>query len=232
MPDGFSSNVRMDLAEFDQYVQLVADARQAWKDRVDVRLGLEADYFQGYETFLERQLASADFHYVLGSVHPQIAEFRQRHWRGDAFQFQKTYFDQLAASAETGLFDCLAHPDLVKNETADQWDFVQLEDVVGATLDRIAKTGVAMELNTSGLRKRVPQMNPCPEMLTMMCRRNIPVVIGADAHQPQRVGDQFGPACELLERCGYTHVSYFLDRSRREAPISLVRDSLRDAELC
>jgi len=75
MPDGFSAGVRMSPEQFDEYVDLVAQTRDEWEGRVDVRLGLEADYFEGFEGWLERQLNSAEFHYVLGSVHPQITSF-------------------------------------------------------------------------------------------------------------------------------------------------------------
>ena len=70
MPNGFSARVRMAEDQFDDYVQLVADTREQWQERVDVRLGLEADYFPGMEAYLEKQLGSQEFHFVLGSVHP------------------------------------------------------------------------------------------------------------------------------------------------------------------
>ena len=54
-------------------------------------------------------------------------------------------------------------------------------------LDRIAATDTAMEINTSGLNKLYPEMNPGPQMLAEMCERGIPVVMGADAHDPVRV---------------------------------------------
>ena len=57
------------------------------------------------------------------------------------------------------------------------------------------------------------------EVLEMMRERKIPVVVGADAHVPQRVGDGFREALELLKQCGYRHVSYFLERTRRELAI-------------
>lgn len=231
MPDGFSAHVRMSPEQFDEYVQLVADTRAEWEGRVDVRLGLEADYFVGYEDFVERQLASADFHYVLGSVHPQIAEFRNAHWNDDPVGFQRIYFESLAASAETKLFDCLAHPDLVKNETVNDWDVAAImDDVILPALDRIAETGVAMELNTSGRNKRIPQMNPCPEMLVAMRERGIPVVLGADAHVPDRVADRYEEALDLLQSCGYERVSYFLERTRRELSIADARGSLVGVE--
>ncbi len=209
MPDRFSAGVRMSPDQFDEYVDLVARTREEWMGRVDVRLGLEADYFAGFEGWLERQLNSAEFHYVLGSVHPQIDEFRERYWVDDATEVQRTYFRLLAEAAETGLFDSLAHPDLIKNMTADDWQPARIMDDIRRSLDRIAATGMAMELNTSGANKLIAEMNPFPEMLVEMSSRQIPVTIGADAHEPGRVADRFAEALRLLESCGYSHVSLF-----------------------
>ncbi|MAR12424.1 MAG: histidinol-phosphatase [Blastopirellula sp.] len=230
MPDGFSAHVRMAPEQFDEYVDMIARARETWAGRVDVRMGLEADYFEGYEPWLEKQLSSSDFHHVLGSVHPQIAEFKERYWNDDAFEFQQTYFKLLAQSAETGLFDTLAHPDLIKNQTADAWCTDKIMSDIKRALDRIARTGVAMELNTSGLNKKIAEMNPFPEMLGEMRARQIPVVIGADAHVPERVGDRYLDALDLLSRCGYESVSFFLERQRRDVPISEARECLSAAE--
>jgi histidinol-phosphatase (PHP family) len=229
MPAGFSPRVRMSIDEFDEYVDMVARARDAWQGRVDVRLGLEADYFAGHESFLERQLSSAEFNYVLGSVHPQIAEFRQRYWNDDPVEVQRIYFRLLADAAETGLFDSLAHPDLIKNETADDWEPSRVMNDICRALDRIAATGVAMELNTSGVNKSIPEMNPFPGMLAQIAARGIPVVIGSDAHVPTRVADGFESALDLLAESGFANVSYFLGRTRQEIEIATARASLLGA---
>lgn len=226
MPNGFSAAVRMAESEFDQYVDLVAQATDHWRGKVDVRLGLEADYFEGHEAYLEKQLASAEFHFVLGSVHPQIGEFRERYWQDDLRGVQEIYFDLLAKSAETGLFDSLAHPDLIKNFTSEAWDESAVLDVIRRALDRIAETGVAMELNTSGVLKRISEMNPFPDMLREMRQRDIPVTLGADAHTPTRVGDGYVEAMQLLQSVGYTHVNYFLNRKRHSVAIEEAIESI------
>ncbi len=227
MPDGFSKRVRMREEEFDRYLDLVEGARREWAGRVDVRLGLEADYFDGHEAYLEKQLRSADFHFVLGSVHPQINEFRERYWQEDLVQVQRTYFHLLAQAAETGLFDSISHPDLIKNFTAPAWNPAALMNDICAALDRIAATGVAMELNTSGLSKTISEMNPFPAMLVEMNKRQIPVTVGADAHQPHRVADGYEQAFGLLVEAGYRNVSLFLNRERREVPIDAALQSLQ-----
>jgi histidinol-phosphatase (PHP family) len=219
LPEGHSPHVRMAADEFDTYVAMVARARETWRDRVDVRLGIEADYLPEYEAWLDDQLTSADFEYVLGSVHPQTPEYRVRFGDLNPVAAQQTYFDLLARAAETGLFDSLSHPDLIKNETADQWRPDVIRDDIRRALDRIAATGVAMELNTSGANKVIPEMNPFPQMLVEMRLRDIPVTLGADAHEPGRVADRFPEALQVLAECGYEHVSIFLERKRRQIPI-------------
>lgn len=229
LPDGYSADVRMAPEEFPAYLDLVARAREAWAGRVDVRLGLESDFYPGVEPWLEKLHARAPLHHVLGSVHYQIAPYRDRYFTGDVFAYQQTYFDHLAQAAESGLFDTLAHPDLVKNEDPAGWDFARIQPHIARALDRIAATGVAMELNTSGLKKALPEMNPSLAQLALMRERGIPVVLGADAHRPSRVGDRYEEALGMLKSVGYSEVSFFLDRQRRTVPLATALASLRPA---
>ena len=219
LPDGVSSHVRMAPEEFDRYVAMIAQTREAYAGRLDVRLGLESDYYPGVEPWLERLHAQEPLNHVLGSVHPQVPDYRARYFNGNAFDYQVTYFDHLARSAETGLYDTLAHPDLIKNEFPTEWIFARIQPYIERALDRIAATGVAMELNTSGVNKALPEINPSPTMLTMIRARGIPVVIGADAHRPTRVADGYVSALQTLQSVGFTEVSHFLDRKRQTTPI-------------
>jgi histidinol-phosphatase (PHP family) len=226
LPDGISHAVRMAPEQFDRYIEIVGEAREKFAGRLDVRLGLESDYYPGVEPWLEKLHARVPLHHVLGSVHPQVPDYRARFFRGNWFEYQQTYFDHLARSAETGLYDTLAHPDLIKNESPSDWDFVRIQPFIERALDRIAKTGVAMELNTSGANKAIREINPSPTMLRLMLARGIPVVIGADAHRPTRVGDGYASALRTLHDVGYTEVSYFLDRRRQKLPIATALASL------
>lgn len=231
MPNGFSSRVRMSPEQFEEYVAMVGEAAGAAPEGFEVLLGLESDFFPGMEEWLRELHGRAEFHYILGSVHWHIGEYMDRFWRGDPLSFQKQYFDHLAESAETGLFDCLAHPDLVKNASPVDWDFARIRPSIETALDRIAATGVAMEINTSGLNKSFPEMNPGPEMLALMAERKIPVVIGSDSHTPTRVGEGFVEALEAMREAGYDSASLFRRRQRREVAIEAALASLRTGEL-
>lgn len=225
LPDGLAQSSRMYAEQWDAYLALIERANAG--SEVEVLLGLEADFLPGLEPFLETQLASASFHHVLGSVHPQLKEYQARYFNGDNFALQQQYFAHLAEAAETKLFDTLSHPDLVKNIAPHEWDFEHISPFIEKALDRIAATGIAMELNTSGLLKAIPEMNPAPEILRLMNERNIPVVIGADAHVPERIAANYETALDLLQDAGYQNTSFFLERTRREVSIEDARTSLK-----
>jgi histidinol-phosphatase (PHP family) len=214
-------------SDWPKYVQMVQRARDTWAGRVDVRMGLECDYMPGMENWWHEFLSGAPLNHVLGSVHPQVEDYYKRYFTGDWLAYARTYFDHIATAAETGLFDTLSHPDLVKNNLGENWDLDVMMPDIQRALDRIAATDVAMELNTSGLFKTIPEMNPSLEMLAEMQKRNIPIVIGADAHKPERVADMYEAALDKLESVGYDEVNYFLSRERHSVSIEAARASLK-----
>lgn len=226
MPNQWGQSVRMAPEEFGAYLALVERARRAMEGQVEVRLGLECDYMPGLEDWIEKQIASAPLEYVLGSVHPHMSAYKAAFPLRDALEFQKIYFENLARAAETKFFDTLSHPDLVKNVTPNEWQLERILDDVRRCLDRVARAGMALELNTSGLQKSVPEMNPGPEILREIRARGMPVVVGSDAHAPRRVGADFEAAFEALEAAGFEQVSFFLQRRRVDVPLDAARASL------
>ncbi len=215
--------------EWPKYLRICEEARFAFAGQIDVRTGVECDYLPDLEGYWAEFLGENQLSHVLGSVHPHVDDYRNAFWNDDAFEYQKTYFEHLARAAETRLFDTLSHPDLVKNVTQKQWDMARILPFVQRALDRIAAAGTAMELNTSGLLKAIPESNPGPEILREMEIRGIPVVLGSDAHNPGRVADGFEQALDLLRDCGFEKVSFFVSRRRQEVDLAAARLSLLNA---
>ncbi len=226
MPDNYSPSTRMAEKDLPRYIQMVAGLREDFGKILDIRLGLECDFFPGFEDFLKEQVKAQPYDYIIGSVHPFFPEYRTRYKGKTPRETQETYFDLLAQAAESGIYDCLAHPDLIKCVTPNDWAFEDLQDPIRACLDRVAAAGIALELNTSGLYKQYPEVNPGAGFLAEMKDRDIPVVLGSDAHQPERLADFFEGALELLQEIGYEDVSYFIERERRTVPITEGLNSL------
>lgn len=219
---GWESGLRMGHHEFDEYVALIAEARAAFEGVVDVRAGIECDYFPGLEKEIAALVNRADFDYVLGSVHCNMRSYLSTYFEGDVLAYTQLYYEHMGDAAESGFFDAISHPDVPKFMWPEQWDFERVRLNVARFLDRVAAAGIAVELNTSGVLKPYPEMNPGREMLELMQARNIPVVLGSDAHTPDRVGDGFAEALQMLQEIGYVNVSYYLNRQRVDEDIATV----------
>ena len=120
----------------------------------------------------------------------------------------------LARAAQSGLFDSLSHPDLVKifGARVDAFDYT-------AVADAIADSGVAVEVSTAGLRRPVGELYPHPDLLAACRERGVPATTGSDAHVPELVGRDFDRARELLRSAGYETVTVFEQRRARQEPL-------------
>ena len=163
-------------------------------------------------------------------MHPQISEWREKYWQEDLVEVQRTYFSLLAKAAESRLFDSLAHPDLIKNFTATAWDPLKIMPDICRSLDRIAKTGITMELNTSGVNKTIQEMNPMPSMLREIAKRKTLSRSGR-MHIPDRVADGFEKHC-LVARCWFRAGQLLSNRKRYEIPIVDALASLNRESQC
>jgi len=76
MPGDYGARMRMKPDEFDAYVDDMKAVRDRHAGRVDVLLGLEADFVPGLENAVACQVNAHDLDVVIGSVHPQIPEYR------------------------------------------------------------------------------------------------------------------------------------------------------------
>jgi histidinol-phosphatase (PHP family) len=203
------------------------------RERTDLRLGIEADFVPGGEDRMANLLDERDFDYVLGSVH----FLRDRAVDMDdgsvwdagstgphsADEVWRRYFQTLAEAARSGLFDILAHPDLVKvwgsadpRRPLPEGDLRRYYEIA---VEAIAQSGVAVEVSTAGLRKPVREIYPAPAFLAMCVEAGAPVALSSDAHRPQDVGADYERALELLESVGVSELCVFERRTRRLEPI-------------
>jgi histidinol phosphatase-like PHP family hydrolase len=128
------------------------------------------------------------------------------------------YFELIGEMADTKLYDVVTHLDLPKrggNRPRDRY----LPNFVLPALDRIARAGMAIEINTSGLRHPVNEMYPAPRILAWAQEREIPITFGSDAHLPEQVASNFEQAVALAHEAGYTHGVRFRQRQRRKVSL-------------
>jgi histidinol-phosphatase (PHP family) len=199
------------------------------REETDLRLGIEADYVSGREDRIARFLDARAWDYVIGSVHfvrDAAVDLEGDQWdhvwsRGERPDtIWERYFHTLAAAARSGLYDIMAHPDLVKvwgsaRPQPERDPRHYYEPAVEAMLE----AGVAMEVSTAGLRKPVGEIYPARALLDMAVDAGLPIALSSDAHLPEHVGFGYDRAQELLADAGVTELCVFEGRERRMEPI-------------
>jgi histidinol-phosphatase (PHP family) len=192
------------------------------REETDLKLGIEMDFIPGREDRIANVLDAREWDYVVGSVH-----FLRDHsldtedysvWGAgeSAEKIWRRYFETIAESARSGLYDIIGHPDLVKvwgkgapRPEGDPRRYY--EPAVEAFLD----AGVAVELSTAGWRKPAAEQYPSLPFLEMLADAGCPIALSSDAHEPGHVGFEYERAVELLETVGVREIAVFERRERQ-----------------
>jgi histidinol-phosphatase (PHP family) len=192
-----------------------------------LKLGIEADYIRGAEDRTASLLEARDFDYVVGSVHfmgddGAVDDRRYDVWQtdGDPDSLWRRYFEWIAETARSGLFDILAHPDLIK-VWGDDRPLPQRDPrhYYEPAVEAVAESGIAVEVSTAGLRKHVNEIYPSTGFAEMCAEAGAAFALSSDAHTPDQVGFAYDRALEFLDGLGVEEICVFEGRERRLEPL-------------
>jgi histidinol-phosphatase (PHP family) len=220
----------LDVWDHDFWRECARDDLDAYcefvREETDLRLGIEADFVPGREDRMAELLDGRDWDYVVGSVHflgnSAVDYDRYDVWTtGESpDKVWRRYFEWLGEAAMSGLFDILAHPDLVKHWGPERpWPERDPRYYYEVAMEGIAESGIAVEVSTAGLRKPVGEIYPAPAFLEMVVDAGNPIALSSDAHVPEQVGHGYDAALELLDSLGVRDLAVFERRARRLEPI-------------
>ncbi len=224
MPDNWDSDVRMTEEQFNAlYVPAVKELQEKYKGKISVKFGLEGDFMPGTEEWVKTFNTKSEFDYVIGSVHYLddwgfdnplfVAKYDEK----DVNDIYGLYYQRIAQSAACGLFDIIGHCDLVKK--FGHRPTKKMEEVLRETFKIVKQHDIAVEINTSGLRKPVKEMYPSENILSILSEYKIPLTLGSDAHTPTDVGRDFDLAKKFIEKYAGGKISVFNKRQRSEVTI-------------
>ncbi len=220
----------LDVWQHDLWRRYARDDLDAYcefvREETDLRLGIEADFIPGREDRMATLLEAREWDYVVGSVH-FLGEHAVDYDLYDVWtsghspeKVWTTYFDWLGEAARSGLFDILAHPDLVKmwgpERPRPEGDLRRFYD---RAMEGIAESGIAVEVSTAGLRKPAGALYPDAAFLEMVLDAGNPIALSSDAHTPDQLGFRYEDALEVLSDLGVTELCVFEGRERRLEPI-------------
>ncbi len=191
--------------------------RDDFCDRLTIRSGIEF----GEPHLFTDKLAYAngwDLDVLLGSVHwvddtiVALDQFAD----ADMDLIYRAYFDELLKTVTHGGFDVMAHFDLVKRfgvKYAGPFDFPRYRDRIAAILEVMVRQGIALEVNTSGLRQ--PCKETFPGLETLKLYRDLGgelVTIGSDSHRIVQLGFGLSEGMDLIRQAGFPGITTYQKR--------------------
>jgi histidinol-phosphatase (PHP family) len=214
--------IAMARSEFPNYIKEVLSLKEKYKDRIEVLLGMESDFFPEHIEAYRTAYAQYPFDYIIGSVHQTrgISIFNRNRWKNldpEAHVEEKIhYYELIAESARTGLFQVLGHIDAMKGYYPPFAD-IEAKKAVDDTLRTIGEHRIAIEINTSGKTKYVGGWYPSDEILERALFFGVPVTFGSDAHLAERVGDEWDDVQRRLKEIGFKEWVFY----RQKQPVAV-----------
>lgn len=187
---------RMQFEELQDYVSELNRLKKAYSGQIQIFSGLEIEYHAKYNDYYKSLINESGLDYLLLGEHMYTASDGSIK---NIFFAEKTddyieYAENISYAAETGLFNAIAHPDLMFiNELV--WD-KNCEKACDIILSAAEKYKIPLEFNANGIRrgimdfpdeKRFPY--PHDGFWKNLSGSSQKVFIGADCHIPEQLDD-------------------------------------------
>jgi len=228
LPGNYDERHRMTLEEYySLYAPAVSSLAERYRDRIRIKRGIECDYLEWATDWTAKFVRENDFDFVIGSVHfvgPLGEEkplFGREYGEAELESLYEGYFQAILDSATSGLFDVVAHLDLIKK--FGSFSSKRVDELVGEAMNRIKRSDLCIEINTSGLRRPEKDTYPGEKILALVRELHVPLTLGSDAHKPEDVGEGFERAVDLVETYGGGRIAVFDKRQRSEVKVSKIR---------
>lgn len=225
---GFSSHAPLPYANpyvineenLDQYINDINSLKLKYKNKINIFLGLEVDFFPELLRFNKFRAMGLD--YIIGSNHfvgrKNDGEYARPEF-SDAISFLENdargvienYYHLICQMAQLEKPDIIAHLDFIKKVNSNNIYFDEEEmwykKMVVETLNCISKTTCIVEVNTSGAaRKSNKWLFPSIWILEKCFELGIKITLSSDAHKPADVTAYFETAADIIKDIGYKEI--------------------------
>lgn len=207
--------------DVDEYFKTLAPFRETYRDRLDVRIGIEIGMQPHLGERYRKMVQAYPFDYVIGSVHlirgldPYYGKLFEG--RPDEEAYREAFVETLHCLEGVSDFDSLGHLDYVVRygkHKAEEYSYRKFADEIDEVLRKLISLGKGLEMNTGGLKYGLGFCNPHPDVMKRYRELGGEIVtIGADAHRPEHVAYDFKQAAEILKACGFRYYAEYKDRT-------------------
>ncbi len=211
MLDGLKQeNVRGDFSLTEDYFSSINYLKEKYRERIDIKLGFEAEPFPEYFEYYRYLLKNNKIDYLILGNHCALQEGKVRYFfsKSTGKEDLIRYRDTLIDGVKTGLFSYIAHPDYFMGGYSkfDRTCKQISEEICDASL----KYDVPLEFNFAGIRKGKVKFGfeerylyPHLDFWKIAKKKNCKVIIGLDAHAPSELSHERNDiGYELVKKLG------------------------------
>ncbi|MFX1323881.1 MAG: histidinol-phosphatase [Promethearchaeota archaeon] len=229
--DEIIKRASMAVNEFPTYIEEIKNLKGKYKNEIDVRISTEINFATpGNALTLQKKVLEPfmdDFDYLLGAIHDIkwhespiiIMDPREGSDALNTYGFEKInleYINKMNTLVDTGFFDIIAHFDnqrVLFRPNEPNYSKVLWEKLLNL-LDKIKNRGMAIEINTSGDLKKIGSQFPSDQIVKEIIQREIPIMLGSDAHRPTYIGFKFDEFIQKSKKWGLSQLCLYQKREQ------------------
>ena len=226
-PVPFKTAWNLKAEKVDEYINLIADLKRSYANKIEVYCGMEVDYIEAMQNEILKNSKIEKLDFIIGSIHflgflnNQVWNidgtselFRQgmeEIYKNDGKKLVVEYYRNVIHMVRELNPAIIGHLDKIRlHNTGDIYFSEESEHYRNSALealDVIKNTNCLVEVNTRGLYKHLNK-EPYPSlwMLKQMKKRGIKIVLSSDSHVPEDLLRNFREAIDFVKEAGYkTH---------------------------
>ncbi len=196
--DSPDNTVRMEMREFEGYVDMILKLRDEYAADIQIYLGAEVEYYPDYFEDLMRFFEGYPVEYMILGQHFLYNEVHARYSGTKTFKPEHLiqYVNQSIEAMDTGRFLYMAHPDLLNYIGDDGTYNREYKRLCEAAKER----KLPLEINLLGLRGH--RWYPDERFWKLAGEVGNDVILGCDAHRAIDVWDPVTEKCaeEMVQK--------------------------------
>ena len=219
----------MPTNNLETYILQLDNLTEKYVNQIHIRTAFEIDFFKHQDHLLNKYLKNYlnKLDYILGSVHVLFGKagvfafddgrFLNKYKEYDVNdEIYIEYYDSLQVMIKSATFDMdiVSHFDLPKKFDKRIEDKDKVMGKAIETLELVKKHDLTVEINTSGLRKKVKEQYPSINIIKKIYELGIPILLGSDAHKPEEIAYEFKSITKMLKNIGFNQIVHFEKRKR------------------
>lgn len=209
--------------DFKKYQQTMLAAREEYKDKMDIRIGLEVGIMEGQFEAANRIIDDFPYDVIIGSFHC--------HRGNDLYTYDFTDVDGPAMLEDfySYMYDCLkvfdnydiaGHFSILDRYIGKLYDYAPLTDIIDEILRLMVHRGKGIEINTSSFKYGTGTWLPRKSILRRYRELGGEILtFGSDAHSPEHYRFHFNDAVSLAKELGFKYYSTFKQRKPEFFPL-------------